>query len=122
MPPKPSPDLSAVQIEKILRLVGLGVRGRGVLVGVERVRDAAKGGKLVLALIAMDASKNALDKVLPLLTARRISFIEVPSAAELGAVAGRDQVAAVGVVDPQLANGIVALTRTGSSRAPEEGV
>ena len=122
MPPKPSPELSAVQIEKILRLVGLGVRGRGVLVGVERVRDAAKGGKLALALVATDASKNALDKVLPLLTARRISFIEVPSAAELGAVAGRDQVAAVGVVDPQLANGIVALTHTGSSRAPEEGV
>jgi ribosomal protein L7Ae-like RNA K-turn-binding protein len=122
MPPKPSPDLSAVQLEKILRLVGLGVRGRGVLVGVERVRDAAKSGKLALALIATDASKNALDKVLPLLTARRISFIEVPSAAGLGAVAGRDQVAAVGVVDPQLANGIVALTNTGSSRAPEEGV
>jgi ribosomal protein L7Ae-like RNA K-turn-binding protein len=122
MPPKPSPELNANQVERILRLVGLGVRGRGAIVGVERVREAAKSGKLALALVAMDASKNALEKVLPLLTARRISFIEVPSAAELGAVAGRDQVAAVGVVDPQLANGIVALTRTGSSRAPEEGV
>ena len=122
MPPKPSPELNANQVERILRLVGLGVRGRGAVVGVERVREAAKSGKLTLALIAVDASQNALDKVLPLLTARRISFIEVPSAAELGAVAGRDQVAAVGVVDPQLANGIVALTRTGSSRAPEEGV
>lgn len=122
MPPKPSPELNANQVERILRLVGLGVRGRGAIVGVERVREAAKSGKLALALIAVDASKNALDKVLPLLTARRINFIEVPSAAELGAVAGRDQVAAVGVVDPQLANGIVALTRTGSSRAPEEGV
>ena len=122
MPPKPSPELNANQVERILRLVGLGVRSRGAIVGVERVREAAKSGKLALALIAVDASKNALDKVLPLLTARRINFIEVPSAAELGAVAGRDQVAAVGVVDPQLANGIVALTRTGSSRAPEEGV
>ena len=77
---------------------------------------------MALAVIATDASRNSLDKVLPLLTARRISFIEVPSAAELGAVAGRDYAAAIGVVDPQLANGIVALTRTGSSRAPEEGV
>ena len=117
MPPKPSPDL-----EKILRLLGLGVRGRGAVVGVERVRDAAKSGKLKLAVIALDAAKNSLDKVLPLLTARRISFIEVPSAAELGATVGRDQTAAVGVLDPQLANGIVALTSTGSSRAPEEGV
>lgn len=121
MPPKPRADES-VPLDRIFRLLGLGIRGRGVVVGVERVREAAKGGKLKLALVASDASKNALDKVLPLLTARRISFIAVPSAAELGAVAGRDQVAAVGVVDPQLANGIVALTHTGSSRAPGEGV
>jgi ribosomal protein L7Ae-like RNA K-turn-binding protein len=117
MPPKPSPDQ-----EKILRLLGLGVRGRGAVVGVERVRDAAKSGKLRLAVVAVDAAKNSLDKLLPLLNARRISFIEVPSAAELGAAAGRDQVAAIGVVDPQLANGIVALTRTGPARAPGEDV
>ena len=90
--------------------------------GVERVREAAKNGKLMLAVIAMDASKNSLDKLLPLLEARRISFIEVPSAVELGAATGRDQTTAVGVIDRQLANGISALTRTGSGRAPEEGV
>jgi ribosomal protein L7Ae-like RNA K-turn-binding protein len=70
----------------------------------------------------MDASKNSLEKLLPLLNARRISLIEVPSAAELGAAVGRDQTAAVGVLDPNLAKGIEALTHTSSSRAPEEGV
>jgi ribosomal protein L7Ae-like RNA K-turn-binding protein len=120
MPPKPSPD--GLPVDRILRLLGLGVRGRGAVVGVERVRDAAKSGKLALAVVAADAAKNSLDKVLPLLNARRISFIEVPSAAQLGAAAGRDHAAAIGVVDPQLANGIVALTRMGPSRAPEEGV
>src|ERR1043165_599827 len=113
MPPKPSPD----RIEKALRLLGLGVRGRGVVVGVDRVRDAAKSGKLALAIVASDASKNSLDKLLPLLNGRRVSLIEVPSAAELGAAVGRDQTAAVGVVDPHLAKGIRALTQTGSSRA-----
>lgn len=122
MPPKPSPEGPALPIERILRLIGLGVRSRGVVVGVERVRDAAKGGKLALAVVAADASKNSLDKLMPLLNARRVNFIEVPSAAELGAAAGRDQTAAVGVVDSQLANGIIGLTRTGSGRAPEEVV
>jgi ribosomal protein L7Ae-like RNA K-turn-binding protein len=121
MPPKPSPE-PGIPVDRVLRLLGLGVRGRGAVVGVERVREAAKSGKLALAVVAADASKNSLDKLLPLLNARRINFIEVPSAAELGAVAGRDQAAAIGVVDPQLANGIVALTRTGPGRAPEEGV
>ena len=122
MPPKPSPDLDHHRIEKILRLLGLGVRGRGVAVGVDRVREAGKSGKLSLAIVAVDASKNSLEKLLPLLNARRISLIEVPSAAELGAAVGRDQTAAVGVLDPALAKGIFALTRTGSSRASEEGV
>lgn len=109
-------------IDRILRLVGLGVRGRGVVVGVERVRESAKSGKLALAIVAADASRNSLDKLIPLLQARRISFIEVPSASALGAVAGRDLTAAVGVIDRQLAKGIRDLTRTGSSRAHQEGV
>jgi ribosomal protein L7Ae-like RNA K-turn-binding protein len=122
MAPKPSPEIAALPLDRILRLIGLGVRSRGVVVGVERVREAAKGGKLSLAVVALDASKNSLDKLLPLLNARRVNLIEVPSAAELGAAVGRDQTAAVGVLDRQLANGIVALTSTGSSRVPEEGV
>lgn len=121
MAQKPSPD-AALPVEKILRLVGLGIRGRGAVVGVERVRENAKNGKLAFAVVASDASKNSLEKLLPLLRARRINFIEVPSAVDLGAAVGRDKTAAIGVLDRQLANGIRALTRTGSGRAPEEGV
>ena len=90
--------------------------------GVERVRESAKSGKLAFAVVASDASQNSLDKLLPLLRALRINFIEVPSAVALGAAAGRDQTVAIGVLDRHLANGIRALTRTGSGRASEEGV
>jgi ribosomal protein L7Ae-like RNA K-turn-binding protein len=112
----------SLPVERILRLIGLGIRGRTVVVGVERVRESAKTGKLAFAIVAADAAKNSRDKLLPLLRARRINFIEVPSAAELGAVAGRDQTAAVGVLDRQLARGIRALTRAGSADVSEEGV
>src|SRR5437762_1189802 len=91
---RPAHDAS-LPVDRILRLLGLGIRGRGAVVGVERVRESARTGKLALAVVAADASRNSLDKLLPLLRARRISFIEVPSAAALGAVAGRDQTAAV---------------------------
>ena len=109
-------------VEKILRLVGLGVRGRGAVVGMERVREGAKGGKIALALIAGDASHNTLDKLVPLLEARRINFIELPSAARLGAAVGREQTAAVGIVDRPLAKGIRELVQPRRSVPPQEGV
>lgn len=120
-PSRPRDD-GKLPVERILRLIGLGIRGRGAVVGVERVRESARTGKLAFAVVASDASQNSLDKLLPLLRARHINFIEVPSAAALGAVAGRDSTVAIGVLDRQLANGIRALTRTGSGRASEEGV
>lgn len=92
--------------ERLLRLVGLGVRSRGAVVGVERVREAAKKGKLELAVVASDASPNSAAKVVPLLEARGVEILRVPFAAELGRAVGREQTAAVGIVDRQLARGM----------------
>ena len=78
---------------RLLRLVGLGIRSRGAVVGVERVREGIKKDKVALAIVAVDASRNSLDKIVPLLNARRVRFIEVPSATELGGVAGRESAA-----------------------------
>ncbi|HZI41131.1 MAG TPA: ribosomal L7Ae/L30e/S12e/Gadd45 family protein [Gemmatimonadaceae bacterium] len=96
----------------MLRLIGLGVRARTVVVGVEQVRMAAKKGNLLFAVVARDASANSREKVVPLLRARRVNFVDGPTAAELGAAVGRDQTAAVGVIDQQLARGIRELVAT----------
>lgn len=93
--------------EKALRLIGLGVRARNAVVGVDRVRDAAKNGTLYLAAVAPDASVHSQEKVRPLLAARRVRVLDVFSAADLGHVAGREGTAAVGVTDPNLARGIL---------------
>jgi ribosomal protein L7Ae-like RNA K-turn-binding protein len=102
---------------KLMRLLGIGLRGRLVVVGVERVREAAQRGKLKLAVIAPDASRHSLGKVVPMLRAKRIRLIEGPAATELGAAVGRETTAAVGVVDGDLARGIRALV----GPAPAEG-
>ena len=107
---------------RLFRLIGLGVRSRGVVVGVNQVREAAKGNKLAFAVVASDASQNSLDKIVPLLNARRVRFIEVPSAADLGAAVGRDQTAVVGVVDRQLAAGLREAATIRRPLAPEEDV
>ncbi len=85
---------------------------------MEQVREAVKRNKVAYAVVAANASKNSLDKIVPLLNARRVRFVEVPSAAELGGVAGRQSTAVVGIVDRQLAKGIRELVESGSDGAP----
>ena len=110
--------MNAAQRQKVMRLLGLGVRGRGVIVGVGQVREYAKSNKVFYALVAADASENSTDKVVPLLNARRVRFVEVPSAVELGTAVGREQTAVVGIVDRQLAAGIRQVIEEG---IPSEG-
>ena len=120
-PENPHELMNDVTRQRLLRLVGLGLRGRGAIVGVQQVRESAKQNKVFFAIVASDASSNSLDKVVPLLNARRVRFIEVPSAAELGAAVGRDQTAVVGIVDRQLAAGVRDLETSARDRAREAG-
>ncbi|MDQ6738430.1 MAG: ribosomal L7Ae/L30e/S12e/Gadd45 family protein [Gemmatimonadota bacterium] len=99
------------EVSAILRLVGLGMRGRLVAVGVDRTREAAFKGTLRLAIVASDASPNSRDKIVPLLSGRGVSMIETPSADDLGRVVGRAATAVVGVLDAKLARGIRAAHR-----------
>ncbi len=91
---------------RLLRLLGLGVRSRGAVVGVERVREAVGRGTLHIAVVAPDASHHSLHKVRPLLAARGVPVVEGPSAAVLGRAVGRDATVVVGVTDANLARGI----------------
>jgi ribosomal protein L7Ae-like RNA K-turn-binding protein len=98
--------MDAAVRRKVLGLVGLGIRGRLAVVGVQQVRDAARRNKLKLALVASDAAGNSMDKVIPLLTARGVAMIEGLSSADLASVCGRESVSAIGVLDAGLARGI----------------
>lgn len=100
----------------MLGLVGLGLRARTAVVGTEQVRAAAKKGTLVLALVAADASEHSLAKLRPLLAARRVRVIEGLAAAQLGAAGGRNQTAAIGVIDGALARGILGVVDLGTTR------
>jgi ribosomal protein L7Ae-like RNA K-turn-binding protein len=92
--------------KRVLGLVGLGLRGRLAVLGVDRVREAAQKGTLQLALVGSDASENSLDKVVPLLRAKGVRMIEGISAAALGGAAGKEATTVIGIVDANLAKGI----------------
>ena len=116
--------MDAATRRKVLGLVGLGIRGRRAVVGVQQVRDAARRGKLKLALVASVASQNSMDKVVPLLTARSVAIVEGFKSEELAASCGRESVSVLGVLDAGLARGIreaapeSVMSGAGGSRAP----
>ncbi len=116
--PPEGPAVDEVTRQKVRGLVGLGMRGRLVVVGSERVKIEAQKGGIFLAIVAMDASRHSLDKVVPTLRARHIEIIEWPSAAELGDVVGRENTAAVGIADQALARGIRAVISGTPSEKP----
>ena len=107
--------------ERVLRMVGLGVRSRGAVVGVERVREAARKNKLALAVVASDASHHSISKVVPLLVARRVRVAHVPSASDLGHAVGKETTAVVGITNRQLAQGIRELMDSAPVREQDGG-
>lgn len=93
-------------MDAALRLLGLGARGRRVVVGVEQVRAAAQRGGLALVMVASDASRHSRQKVEPLLAARGVAVVQGPTVGELGRAVGKESAAAVGVIDAHLADGV----------------
>ncbi|MCC6319118.1 MAG: ribosomal L7Ae/L30e/S12e/Gadd45 family protein [Gemmatimonadaceae bacterium] len=91
---------------QVLGLLGLGARARNVVVGVDRVRDAVRRNKVILAIVAPDASRHSREKVLPLLQARRVRTVEGSTADALGGAVGKASTAVVGITDASLAAGV----------------
>jgi ribosomal protein L7Ae-like RNA K-turn-binding protein len=94
-------------VSGLLGLLGLGQRGRLLVVGVDAVRDQVKAGAVWCVVVADDASPRAVDKVVRLAVARQVPLIAGPSAAAIGAQLGKPPVMAVGVRDRALADGIL---------------
>ena len=93
----------------LLGLLGLGFRGRRVVVGVNAVRKELQAGKCWCVVVAEDASPRAVAKVVRLAAAKRVPIVAGPRAAAIGAQLGKPPVMAVGVRDRALADGIVPL-------------
>jgi ribosomal protein L7Ae-like RNA K-turn-binding protein len=93
----------------LLGLLGLGYRGRRVVIGVDAVRRELQAGNCWCVVVAEDASPRALEKVVRLAAAKGVPIVAGPRAAAIGAQLGKPPVMAVGVRDRALARGMVPL-------------
>lgn len=97
--------------ERLLGLLGLGMRGGRLVVGVDGVRRALQQGEVRCVVLASDASPRAIEKVVRLARAQNIPLVPGPDAAAIGRRLGRPPVMAAGVRDRALADGIGRLPR-----------
>jgi ribosomal protein L7Ae-like RNA K-turn-binding protein len=94
-------------VSGLLGLLGLGYRGRLVVVGVEAVRKELQSGTIRCVVVASDASPRAAEKVVRLARAKGVPLVAGPPAVALGDRLGKPPVMAVGVRDRGLADGIL---------------
>ena len=94
-------------MERLLGLLGLGMRARQLVVGVDAVRRALQANEVRCVVVAADAGPRAAEKVVRLARGRGIPLVPGPAAEVLGARLGRPAVMAVGVRDRALADGVL---------------
>jgi ribosomal protein L7Ae-like RNA K-turn-binding protein len=107
---------------RALSLLGLAARAGAVAAGTERVREAARAGRLRYVILAADAAGNARSKLLPLLAARGVPVVEAFDRADLGAAVGRSSLSAVGLTDASFAarvRGLLEPGHAGGRRRPD---
>ena len=91
----------------LLRLLGLGHRGRNVIVGVDAVRQQLQADAVYCVVVASDASPRAVEKVVRLAAGKGVPLVAGPDAVTIGIQLGKPPVMAVGVRDRALADGIL---------------
>lgn len=90
-------------MDKLLQLMGLALRARGMVAGEEVVNDAVSGHKVRLLLVAEDAAEGTVRKIHNL-AGDRLPVMTVPAGKDtLGAALGKSSCAVAAVLDAGLA-------------------
>lgn len=77
--------------------------------GTGQVREGVRAGRVRFVVVAADLTETGRDKLLPMLESRGVPHVVRYARDELGRAVGRSPLAAVGVVDPGMADRLRAL-------------
>lgn len=89
----------------VLKLAGFALRSRHAAIGREACKAAAARGRLGVLVVAADAGQSAARDCLG---GSSVPVVRLRAADKraLGALAGRDALAVLGITDPALASGV----------------
>jgi len=99
--------VEALLVHRCMDAIGLGRRAGLVVAGFEKAREAVRAGKATLLLLALDGAEGGRRKIRAL--GRDLPVAMVLTAAEMGAVFGRDHVVNIAIGDCRLSDRLIAV-------------
>ena len=97
--------VEALLVRRCLDAIGLGRRAGLVVAGFEKACEAVRAGKVRLLLLALDGAEGGRRKIRAL--GRKLPIAIVLTAAEMGAIFGRDHVVNIAVEDGRLSDRLI---------------
>jgi uncharacterized protein len=94
-------------VQRFMDAVGLGRRAGLVVAGFEKARQAVQMGKATLLLLAIDGAEGGRRRIRALGSGLPVAI--VLTAAEMGAIFGRDHVVNIAIGDDRLSGRLIAV-------------
>lgn len=112
------PPISVLN-DRIVGLLGLAYRGRKIILGEEQISPAFRL-KIRLIIMSADLSEKPAERLLTQAKAKHIPVIVFPDRHALGAAFGKDQVAALAVIDSGLGRTLLKIVKEGDQYGKKE--
>lgn len=93
-------------MNKLLNLLGIARKAGALTLGFTATAQAVKGGRLTLVLLSTDTSPHTKEKIERLCRQQEIRLYYATKQEELGRALGKETLAVVGVLAPELAKAI----------------
>lgn len=92
--------------DSVLRMVGLAKRAGKVKLGANLAEQAVHNGSAQLAIVAADAAQNAKKRMKDACQYYGVEYIEYATKEDLAACVGKEELAALCIIDKNFAKGI----------------
>ena len=108
-PPGFADRVEALLVQRCLDAIGLGRRAGIAVAGFEKACEVVRAGKAALLLLALDGAEGARRKIRAL--GRGLPVAIVLTAAEMGAIFGRDHVVNIAIGDGRLSGRLITVAQ-----------
>jgi hypothetical protein len=117
IPPGLADRVENMLVQRCCELIGLARRAGVAVAGVEKVREAVRTKKAGLLVLALDGAEGGRGKMRSL--GRDLPAVMVLTAAEMGAIFGRDHVVNIAIGSGALSGRVIAVAEKIAGFRPE---